>query len=214
MPSPDRLDLGVASRNETKIGRVRAACHKLALFQTLVKHVEAAKSTLQVARMCNCTGTPRNYTGFMEQKARVHLHEACVVPYRHSDSGVEFCLVTPVAENRWEFPKIAIETDARPDQLLGRAADIAGLRGHLQAEEPLGQFASSRGNEVREMVVFLMEVSHVDETWPLQDSHRRRWCLTEEARVRIRRKPLRGFIDAALRCLDPANGQAPQARRA
>src|SRR5438445_4935908 len=139
----------------------------------------------------------------MEQKYRVQLHEACVVPYRVTGIGVEFCLVTPIAENRWEFPKITIDAEnSRPLELLEHAAVSTGLRGQLTSDEPLGQYASARGNEARTMVAFLMRVAEVDESWPLENSYRRRWCLAEEARARIRRKPLCGFIGASLRRCD------------
>ena len=48
------------------------------------------------------------------------------------------------------------------------------------------------------MTAYLLEVHGVSDTWPLQDDVRRRWCYPEEARVRIRRKPLRHLIDVAL----------------
>jgi hypothetical protein len=51
------------------------------------------------------------------------------------------------------------------------------------------------------MVGFLMHVEDVSDHWPREDSHRRLWCLPEEARLRIRRKPLRRFIDLALQNL-------------
>ncbi len=48
------------------------------------------------------------------------------------------------------------------------------------------------------MTGYLMQVSAVANEWPLMHQYRRLWCLAEEARVRIRRKPLRRFIDLAL----------------
>lgn len=132
----------------------------------------------------------------------VQLHECCVVAYRITSSGTEFCLVTPIAQNRWEFPKISLDDPNRCDAAtLAAAADSAGLRGHVHAQQPLGSYAASRQNETRNMTGFLMQVEHVEESWPGQDSHRRHWCLAEEARVRIRRKPLRRFIDLALRSM-------------
>ncbi len=68
-------------------------------------------------------------------------------------------------------------------------------------EEPLGSFVANRQNERRIMFGFLMRVDDVLDDWPHQESHRRLWCLPEEARVRIRRKPLRRFIDLALRSM-------------
>jgi hypothetical protein len=117
--------------------------------------------------------------------------------------GIEFCLVSPIAENRWEFPKISIDSpNGYAESLLERAAAMAGLQGDIQTDEPLGQFESARGNEARSMVGFLMRVANVEEIWPLQATYRRRWCLAEEARARIRRKPLRRFIDVALHSIE------------
>lgn len=145
----------------------------------------------------------------MDQRELLQLHEASLVPYRVTDTGVEFCLVTPMTENRWEFPKIAVDVEnARPLAQLEVAAVANGLIGHLQGGEPLGQYASARGNESRTMAVFLMRVVAVDDAWPLETSYRRRWCLAEEARARIRRKPLRGFIDISLRRIDTQNGKS------
>lgn len=125
--------------------------------------------------------------------------ECCVVPFRHTAAGTEFCLVTPRAENRWEFPKIRLDEsgDCQEDHAR-QAANEAGLRGDVASAEPLGSFVATRQNETRNTVGFLMRVEHVEDPWPSEKSHRRIWCLAEEARVRIRRKPLRRFIDLAL----------------
>ncbi|REK05417.1 MAG: hypothetical protein DWQ37_23130 [Planctomycetota bacterium] len=125
--------------------------------------------------------------------------ECCVVPFRRTSAGTEFCLVTPRTENRWEFPKIRLDAPGtcEPDRVL-EAANLAGLRGDVTSGEPLGSFVATRQNQTRNMVGFLMHVEHVEDAWPSEESHRRIWCLPEEARVRIRRKPLRRFIDLAL----------------
>jgi hypothetical protein len=135
-------------------------------------------------------------------KAPVQLHECCVVPYRITSSGAEFCLVTPHAENRWEFPKFRLddETACRLKDLK-RAAQAAGIRGQITSDEPLGSYVASRQSETRSMIGFLMHVEKADERWPREETHRRLWCLPEEARLRIRRKPLRRFIDLALQSL-------------
>ncbi|MBI3837693.1 MAG: hypothetical protein HY288_07140 [Planctomycetia bacterium] len=160
----------------------------------------------------------------MEPSERVHLRETCVVPCRLTALGIEFCLVSPVTENRWEFPKIIIDAqNGQSESLLHQAAAVVGLRGDLLADEPLGQFDSTRGNEARSMIGYLMRVTSVDETWFQQANYRRRWCLAEEARARIRRKPLRRFIDVALHSVEfdtrrlvspkgPPNGRVPGRR--
>jgi hypothetical protein len=141
----------------------------------------------------------------------VQVHECCVVPCRVTSSGTEFCLVTPLAENRWEFPKIQLDGEgAREIDHLKKAAEAVGVRGLVEDDEPLGSYMSSRNNETRSMTGFLMRVNAVDDAWARQTTHRRLWCLAEEARVRIRRKPLRRFIDLALARLsrEAGNGSA------
>ncbi|HEV3137809.1 MAG TPA: hypothetical protein VGZ26_07885 [Pirellulales bacterium] len=133
----------------------------------------------------------------------MQLREICVVPCRLTASGVEFCLVSPIAGNRWEFPKINCDSqNGHSQSLIEHAASVAGLLGDVQADAPLGQFDSKRGNEARSMIGYLMRVTSVSETWTAQSTYRRRWCLAEEARARIRRKPLRRFIDVALRSVE------------
>jgi hypothetical protein len=122
------------------------------------------------------------------------------VPYRETERGIEFCLVSKASANRWEFPNA--QTDGKSVQqelLLDQAADGAGLRGQLEAEDPFDGFVASRGNESRSVSAYLMRVTRSEDEWPKQDSQRRLWCLPEEARARLRRKPLRRFIDIALR---------------
>jgi len=139
----------------------------------------------------------------MEPRERVQLHEQCIVPYRVTDLGVEFCLVTPISESRWEFPKIGQsgENGSR-SSLLEQAATATGLQGVVQGTEPLGQFVARRGDQARNVTAFLMHVTHVADSFPQETSHRRLWCLAEEVRVRIRRKPLRHLIDVALRLIE------------
>jgi hypothetical protein len=141
----------------------------------------------------------QRYTRNMDSRGRVKLHEACIVPYRLTSSGIEFCLVSPLADSRWEFPKIPLpaETEAVSDNLR-QLAESLGIGGSVRAGEPLGNFAAARGSESRSMTGYLMHVSLVTDEWPLMHQYRRLWCLAEEARVRIRRKPLRRFIDRAL----------------
>jgi hypothetical protein len=146
---------------------------------------------------------------------QVILRECCVVPYRITSSGTEFCLVTPQAENRWEFPKVRLSGDSECDAAhLDEAASSAGLRGHVASQEPLGSFSASRGNETRSMQGHLMRVERSDDDWPNRERYRRLWCLPEEARVRIRRKPLRRFIDLALQNVAEHAPRATNGQRA
>jgi hypothetical protein len=145
----------------------------------------------------------------MEQKIVAHVDEVCLVPYRLSSTGVEFCLISSIGENRWEFPKVGLEDQsASVSELLSQTAVANGIWGSIRSDEPLGDFHATRGAQSRTMTGFLMRVSACEDVWPRQTSHRRLWCLPEEARARIRRKPLRRFIDLALRQAESASEQA------
>ena len=135
----------------------------------------------------------------MDSRGRVQVNEACLVPYRLTSSGIQFCLVSTVADNRWEFPKIPLPDKA--DSMaasLEKLAESLGIQGTVRAGEPLGRFEAARGSESRTMAGYLMQVTDVSNEGPWQGKYRRLWCLAEEARVRLRRKPLRRFIDLAL----------------
>ena len=150
----------------------------------------------------------------MDNRERVYLRESCLIPYRHTDQGIEFCLISPATGSRWEFPKTESDGQSAPEgELLNQAAAAAGLGGSLQDDDPLDAFVAARGNEARHTTAYLMQVTHVDADWPRQSTHRRLWCLAEEARVRLRRKPLRRFIDLALRSVEAASA-APDRRTA
>jgi hypothetical protein len=139
----------------------------------------------------------------MDSRGRVQVNEACLVPYRLTSSGIQFCLVSTVVDNRWEFPKLLLPGEAESVAAsLERLADFLGIHGTVRADEPLGYFAAARGSESRTMTGYLMQVTDVDNEGPWREKYRRLWCLAEEARVRIRRKPLRRFIDLALHSED------------
>jgi ADP-ribose pyrophosphatase YjhB (NUDIX family) len=138
------------------------------------------------------------------------IFECCVVPYRVTGAGAEFCLITPNSENRWAFPKIPLSDESEADEKVRRqAAEMAGLSGLID-DKLLGAFVATRHSETRSMVGFLMRVDEIADKWPHQNSHRRIWCLPEEARMRIRRKPLRRFIDLAIHDLRQSQPQLPR----
>jgi hypothetical protein len=160
-------------------------------------HFERRNRRQRTAYTCSCTPKAAAYTESMGTREQVRVDECCVVPFRATEAGIEFCLVTQIASNRWEFPKIALGEGQQPTRaLLEQAGSSAGLAGDISAES-VGNFTASRGDQCRAMTGFLMRVTTVDVDLP-QTDQKRLWCLPEEARVRIRRKPLRRFIDLAV----------------
>ena len=87
------------------------------------------------------------------------------------------------------------------DAALRQATQEAGLDCAVEVEQPLDEFLPSKGEDADAVTAFLVRVDSEQETWPSWRSKRRRWCLPEEARGRIRRKPMRRLIDLAVRQL-------------
>lgn len=123
---------------------------------------------------------------------------ACAVAFRRSEDQLEFCLVTIPGSSNWEFPKtLVLDHESPHERACLEAERCARLRARLFDGQPLGQIESSRARERLQVTAFLFEV--IEELPDVDaESVRRKWCLPEEARVRLRRKPLRRMIDLAL----------------
>ncbi len=143
----------------------------------------------------------------MGKRPPIATHESCVIPYRVTHFGVEFCLVSEAKINRWEFPKVCGEREVATRALLDEVASCAGATGNLEGDGPLAQFVAARAGAPCCTSAYLMHVTDVDDTWPQQSTRRRLWCLAEEARARLRRKPWRRLVDLALQSVAPRRHQ-------
>jgi hypothetical protein len=136
-----------------------------------------------------------------ENKHLVHL--CCAVPYRRAADQIEFFLIRAPTDRAWELPMATVDPKAaKPLEVLQQALSRCGLSGHVVGNTPLGQFWSSRGNTNKEITAFLVEATLFDESRAAQADLATRWCLAEEVKVRIRRKPLRRLVDLAIRRLE------------
>src|SRR5262249_3657038 len=143
----EHLDLRTSSEIRTMVSRNN-------LLHT--KRFRIAIFFMQNPNACIYTSRDRNLLKAMA-KSETQLNECCVVPYRITAYGPEFCLVTPHSENRWEFPKVKLGRNDVPDKVRDAAAQMAGLVGLISIEQ-IGSFVASRKNETRSMVGFLMRV--------------------------------------------------------
>ncbi len=137
----------------------------------------------------------------MNAAKKTTRQQVCAVLVRLAEDQIDFCLVAQDGDSRWCFPKGLVRASETPaDAALRKATDGTGLDCHVMSNEPLDVFTASRGDEADTVVAVLVCVddSHEDR---VNTGTRRRWCLPEEARVRIRRKPIRRLIDMALRWL-------------
>jgi hypothetical protein len=122
------------------------------------------------------------------------------IPYRRQEQFVEFCLFVFPHQRDWDFPQTLApaEADEQTSHLLVPCNE-AGVGGRVH-EIPLGQFEASRGAVTEAVTAFLVEVTETPEAEDNDPARpRRRWCRLEEAKLRIRRKPLRRLLDIAQR---------------
>jgi hypothetical protein len=130
------------------------------------------------------------------------VEEVCVVPFRTENGRPEFCLVSVSDDSRWDFPRAPVLPDElRHVTALRAALEIAGVECELELPGPLDQFSASKVESAKTITAFLVRVETENGEHSVGTGYRRRWCFAEEARVRIRRKPIRRFIDLALRRL-------------
>ncbi|MEX0793112.1 MAG: hypothetical protein WD045_08250 [Pirellulaceae bacterium] len=61
--------------------------------------------------------------------------------------------------------------------------------------QPISLLTPSRNVPAGKMITFGYFACEEVDTWPGRNFLRRRWCLAEEARYRLRRKPLQRLID-------------------
>jgi hypothetical protein len=110
---------------------------------------------------------------------------------------IEFCLVSAERTSRWEFPHIEIGAADLPLEAARRVAvEQTGLVCRISQSEPLDDVLATQDRRLVQLISFLLEVDEASSGGGLR---RIRWCLPEEARARIRRKPMRRLIDLALR---------------
>ena len=107
------------------------------------------------------------------------------MPWRHTEEGLAFLLVTSRRTGRWIFPKggrIALLSGAAC--AAQEAYEEAGVEGTV-AERPFGRY---RGTKLRdaettpiEVEIYPLEVEVELEDWPERGERRRRWATANEA---------------------------------
>ena len=138
----------------------------------------------------------------MNAAKKTTRNQVCAVLFRLAEDQTDFCLVAHDGDSRWCFPKgLMFEGESPAEAALRKATDGTDLECHVMSQEPLDVFGASRGDDADTVTAMLVYVddSHEDRA---TTGVRRRWCLPEEARVRVRRKPIRRLVDTALRWLE------------
>ena len=120
------------------------------------------------------------------------------IPYRRTDDGLAFLLVTSRRTGRWIFPKGGRIAWLSPAACAAQEAyEEAGVEGTVAAEA----IGSYRGIKLRgggeaeiEVEMFPLEVEIVLEDWPERGQRRRRWAGLEETCILISEPGLVGLV--------------------
>lgn len=109
------------------------------------------------------------------------FYQACAIPYRFGDNGIEFCLVTSRKSGKWSLPKGTIRSeDTVSDTLIRQSQKEAGIRGEL-VDAPIGSYSYHKWDMVLDVVVLVMLVTECDDEWPDDQMRQRCWASGDEA---------------------------------
>lgn len=105
------------------------------------------------------------------------------IPYRVTEGGVEFLLVTSRRTGRWIFPKGGLIAGLDGPQSAAREAyEEGGVHGAI-APRPVGRYLDRvRGGRTVEIRLYPLNVERQLEDWPEKNQRRRRWASLEEVR--------------------------------
>jgi len=107
------------------------------------------------------------------------------------------CMVTSRSGKRWVFPKGVIEPGHTPGETaLMEAWEEAGLVGSLDPE-PVGNFVYEKDGRPHHVLVFLMRVIEVRDSYPERGLRERAWLSVDEAIDRVEEPGLRELLRRA-----------------
>lgn len=113
------------------------------------------------------------------------FYQACVIPYRATAVGFEFCLITSKKTGKWSLPKGTIRSEETVSDTIARQSHKeAGIRGEL-IETPVGTYSYHKWETILEVVVLMMLVEECDAEWPDSDTRKRCWVPGDEAITKL-----------------------------
>lgn len=122
-----------------------------------------------------------------------YFTQSAVIPYRHTERGLEVLLITSRKRKRWLVPKGVKEPDLSPAQsAVAEALEEAGVEGRVSSS-PLGAYKYRKWGGVCDVAVYTLEVTKTHDEWPECDRDRE-WVSPEEAARRVEQNDLRRLI--------------------
>lgn len=107
---------------------------------------------------------------------------------------MEFWLMSDQPTVRWTFPTFPVPSFDNYSQIIGHVENRWHLRVRPLASEPIATLRRSRNEEPGVIWAFPVEYLGRNREPENAVDYRFRWCLLEEAQLRIRRKPLQRII--------------------
>src|SRR5271166_2148971 len=118
------------------------------------------------------------------------LRQAAAIPIRAG----QVCLVSSRSGKRWVIPKGCLEPGKTAGEIaLQEAWEEAGLVGILQPD-PLGSYLYEKDSRKHHVLVFLMNVTQVANTWPECNWRDRNWLNVNQASAQIDEYGLKEMI--------------------
>jgi 8-oxo-dGTP pyrophosphatase MutT (NUDIX family) len=122
------------------------------------------------------------------------IRQAAALPVRNG----KVCLVTSSNGKRWVIPKGLIDPgQTAAEAALQEAWEEAGLVGLLD-QEPLGSFIYEKWCGTCHVVVFMMQVTDIAQSWPERELRERAWLSPAGALERIDDAGLADIVRLAL----------------
>ena len=131
------------------------------------------------------------------------ISAVCPITYRRRESQIEFCVLLITGDSRWEFPHgTQDDGETLATAALRIAREALGIYCRVDGD-PLGEFKIRQPGLNYQVTAMLAECVEED-AFVAADARPHRWFLCDEARVRIRRKPMRHCTLLAKRRIDAA----------
>ena len=134
------------------------------------------------------------------------------IPWRRTEEGLAFLLITSRRTGRWIFPKGSrIALLSAPACAAQEAYEEAGVEGTV-AEEPFGTYHGVKlrgaGETPIEVEMYPLEVEVELDDWPERGERRRRWASAGEACILLSEP---GLVELVRAFTARQTGAAPQA---
>ncbi len=124
------------------------------------------------------------------------------LPFRHTDDGVEYLLITSRDTGRWIIPKgWPIKSGDARETVMLEVWEEAGIYGHMHGE-PVGEYSYDKvldHHSVRcQVVVYPVMVAGLADDFPESAERRREWFPAKEAGKLVREPDLRALFHGRL----------------